>query len=210
MALHPVYKRPRALPANHDDPPPTLFAAFHDTRENSSDFILRLRTYLEQKNVPAGTILWRQGDASTDGIYLVEEGTLRSTQEFNDTDAADGTGVVRYSMEVILPGTISGEIGLFTGTARTSTVVAETHSILWVLNEGRFQQMIKQDPALAIEFMRISMTFSAGEYWCKSGSPSLAPIRASFAHMTRSLTYLLIFHHLERLNTMTAYAFNLS
>ncbi|KAG0238992.1 hypothetical protein BGX31_003115 [Mortierella sp. GBA43] len=156
-----VFKRPRPFPANLEGPPPTLFAAFYDTRENSSDFILRLRTYLEQRKVQAGTVLWKQGDLPTDGVYFIEEGMLRSTQEFNDTDADDDTRVVRCNTEVILPCTITGEIGLFTGNARTSTVVAETHSTLWGLNQERFQKMIKQDPALAIEFMRISMSFSA-------------------------------------------------
>ena len=113
--------------------------------------------------MPARTVLWRQGDPPTDGIYLVEVGTLRSTQEFNDTDNPEGAGVTRYSVEAILPNTISGEIGLFTGNARTSTLVAETDSILWGLSQERFQKMIKEDPTLAIEFMRISMSFSAGK-----------------------------------------------
>ncbi|KAF9930586.1 hypothetical protein BGZ65_005248 [Modicella reniformis] len=176
--LSSVYKRPRAFPMNLKEPMSTLMAAFHDTSENAPDFILRLRLYLEQRTVPTGTVLWKQGDAPTDGIFLVEEGMLRSTQEFHDADnpsEINDTCVIRCSTEAILPGTLSGEIGLFTGSARISTVVAETNSILWCLNQERFQQMIKENPALAVEFMRLSMSFSA-----------------------------------ERLNTMTAYAFNLS
>ncbi|KAG0370978.1 sulfate transporter family-domain-containing protein [Gamsiella multidivaricata] len=161
--------RPYPHPINLQQPVPTLLAAFHDTRENPTDFFLRLSMYFERRTVLAGTILWRQGGAPTDGVYLVEDGTLRSVQEFQDS------GLVRRSVEVILPGTISGEIGLFTGNNRSSTVVSETDSILWGLSQEKFQKMIKDDPALAVEFMRVAMSYSA-----------------------------------ERLNTMVAYAFNLS
>ncbi|KAI8606230.1 sulfate transporter family-domain-containing protein [Dissophora ornata] len=161
--------RPYPQPINLQQPVPTLLAAFHDTRENPTDFFLRLSMYFERRTVLAETVLWRQGGSPIDGIYLVEDGTLRSTQEFQDS------GLVRRSVEVILPGTISGEIGLFTGNDRSSTVVSETDSILWGLNQERFQKMVKEDPALAVEFMRVAMSYSA-----------------------------------ERLNTMAAYAFNLS
>lgn len=105
----------------------------------------------------AGTILWRQGGSPSDGIYLVEDGTLRSIQEFQDN------GMVRRSVEVILPGTISGEMGLFTGNDRSSTVVSETDGILWGLSQDKFQKMVKDDPALAVEFMRVAMSYSAGK-----------------------------------------------
>ncbi|KAF9316809.1 hypothetical protein BG003_001538 [Podila horticola] len=161
--------RPFPHAINLQQPVPTLLAAFHDTRENSTDFFLRLSMYFERKTVLAGTILWRQGGSPSDGIYLVEDGTLRSIQEFQDN------GMVRRSVEVILPGTISGEMGLFTGNDRSSTVVSETDGILWGLSQDKFQKMVKDDPALAVEFMRVAMSYSA-----------------------------------ERLNTMAAYAFNLS
>ncbi|KAF9371315.1 hypothetical protein CPB97_002050 [Podila verticillata] len=161
--------RPFPHAINLQQPVPTLLAAFHDTRENSTDFFLRLSMYFERRTVLAGTILWRQGGSPSDGIYLVEDGTLRSIQEFQDN------GMVRRSVEVILPGTISGEMGLFTGNDRSSTVVSETDGILWGLSQEKFQKMVKEDPALAVEFMRVAMSYSA-----------------------------------ERLNTMAAYAFNLS
>ncbi|KAF9914996.1 hypothetical protein BX616_007131 [Lobosporangium transversale] len=148
-------ERPYPHPINLQQPVPTLLAAFHDTRENSTDFFLRLSMYFERRTVLAGTILWRQGGAPIDGLYLVEDGTLRSIQEFQDS------GLVRRSVEVILPGTISGEIGLFTGNNRSSTLVAETDGILWGLSQDRFQKMIKEDPALAVEFMRVAMSYSA-------------------------------------------------
>lgn len=114
--------------------------------------------YFERRTVLAGTILWRQGGAPTDGIYLVEDGTLRSVQEFQDS------GAIRRSVEVVLPGTISGELGLFTGNNRMSTVVSETDGILWGLSQERFQKMVKDDPTLAVEFMRVAMSYSAGTF----------------------------------------------
>ncbi|KAF9188183.1 hypothetical protein BGZ50_001481 [Haplosporangium sp. Z 11] len=148
-------ERPFPHPINLQQPVPTLLAAFHDTRENPTDFFLRLSLYFERRTVLASTILWRQGGAPTDGIYLVQDGTLRSVQEFQDS------GMVRRSAEVILPGTITGEMGLFTGNKRSSTVFSETDSILWRLSQDRFQKMVKEDPALAVEFMRVAMSYSA-------------------------------------------------
>ncbi|KAG0209674.1 hypothetical protein BGX28_010053 [Mortierella sp. GBA30] len=147
--------RPFPHPINLQQPVPTLLAAFHDTRENPTDFFLRLSMYFERRTVLAGTILWRQGGTPVDGIYLVEDGTLRSIQEFQDS------GMVRRSAEVILPGTISGEMGLFTGNNRSSTLVAETDGILWKLSQDKFQKMVKDDPSLAVEFMRVAMSYSA-------------------------------------------------
>ncbi|CAO3564366.1 unnamed protein product [Mortierella alpina] len=147
--------RPFPHLVNLQQPVPTLLAAFHDTRENPTDFFLRLSFYFERRTVLAGTILWRQGGLPTDGLYLVEDGTLRSVQEFQDS------GMVRRSTEVILPGTISGEMGLFTGNNRSSTLVAETDGILWNLSQEKFQKMVKDEPALAVEFMRVAMSYSA-------------------------------------------------
>ncbi|KAF9952673.1 hypothetical protein BGZ72_006009 [Mortierella alpina] len=147
--------RPFPHLVNLQQPVPTLLAAFHDTRENPTDFFLRLSFYFERRTVLAGTILWRQGGLPTDGLYLVEDGTLRSVQEFQDS------GMVRRSAEVILPGTISGEMGLFTGNNRSSTLVAETDGILWNLSQEKFQKMVKDEPALAVEFMRVAMSYSA-------------------------------------------------
>ncbi|KAF9935452.1 hypothetical protein FBU30_000050 [Linnemannia zychae] len=148
-------ERPFPHPINLQQPVPSLLAAFHDTRENSVDFFLKLSMYFERRTVLAGTILWRQGGLPTDGIYLVEDGTLRSIHEFQDS------GAVKRSVEVVLPGTISGEVGLFTGNNRSSTVVSETDGILWGLSQEKFQKMIKDDPALAVEFMRVAMSYSA-------------------------------------------------
>ncbi|KAG0028554.1 hypothetical protein BGZ82_008363 [Podila clonocystis] len=158
QTLHPRDK-PSPHPVNLQQPIPTLLAAFQDTRENPTDFFLRLSLYFVRRTVLAGTILWRQGETATEGIYLVENGTLRSIQEFQDS------GKVQRAVEVILPGTITGELGLFTGNARASTVASETDSILWGLSQDGFQKMIKDDPALAVEFMRVAMSYSAGEFF---------------------------------------------
>ncbi|KAF9217972.1 hypothetical protein BGZ59_005743 [Podila verticillata] len=152
--LHPRNK-PSPHPVNLQQPVPTLLAAFQDTRENPTDFYLRLSLYFVRRTVLAGTILWRQGETAIEGIYLVENGTLRSIQEFQDSCK------VQRAVEVILPGTITGELGLFTGNARASTVVSETDSILWGLSQEGFQKMVKDDSAMAVEFMRVAMSYSA-------------------------------------------------
>lgn len=185
---------------NLQQPVPTLLAAFQDTRENPTDFYLRLSLYFVRRTVLAGTILWRQGETATEGIYLVEDGTLRSIQEFQDS------GKVQRVVEVILPGTITGELGLFTGNARASTVMSETDSILWGLSQDGFQKMVKDDPALAVEFMRVGMSYSAGEFFffrfvfMKSLLMCLCLADICFFFLLK----------LERLDIMVAYAFSLS
>ncbi|ORZ12552.1 sulfate transporter family-domain-containing protein [Lobosporangium transversale] len=150
-----AHDRPIPQPMNLQEPVPTLLAAFSDTRENPIDFFLQLSMYFTRKTVLAGTILWRQGGLPVDGLYIIETGTMRSIQEFQDS------GVIRRTAEVALPGTIAGEIGLFTGQVRTSTLVSETDGVVWGLSQDQFQKMVKDDPSLAVEFMRIAMSYSA-------------------------------------------------
>ncbi|KAG0328260.1 hypothetical protein BGZ99_005778 [Dissophora globulifera] len=152
-----LMERDKVVPQvmNLQQPIPTLLAAFHDTRDNPTDFFLRLSMYFERRVVSAGTVFWTQGGLPTDGIVLVELGTLRSVQEFQDS------GLVRRSVEVILPGTISGEIGLFTGRDRIDTLISETDGVVWGLSQDGFQRMVSEDSALAVEFMRVAMSYSA-------------------------------------------------
>ncbi|KAF9577272.1 hypothetical protein BGW38_007636, partial [Lunasporangiospora selenospora] len=140
---------------NLQEPVPTLLAAFNHTRENSTDFYWQLGKYFKERNVSAGSILWRQGEQPIDGICLVQDGSLRSVQEMHDS------GMVRRNVEVILSCTITGEMELFTGNVRASTVVADKDVVLWCLSRERFQTMIKDEPALAVELMRIAMSYSA-------------------------------------------------
>ncbi|RUS21595.1 sulfate transporter family protein [Endogone sp. FLAS-F59071] len=150
------------------------------------DFYFHLGSFFTRHEVGAGTTLWQQGN-DVDCLYLVEQGLLRSVVEFReDDDDKDeeegleglGVGTSRMalarkspravaattratSIESILPGTLVGELGLFTGKSRSSTVTSEKSSVLWRLDREVFEKMGKEEPLVALKFTRLALNFSA-------------------------------------------------
>ena len=77
---------------------------------------LEIAGHLEPLHVPAGEVLFRQGDTG-DGLYLVASGRLRVTAE------ADGHERMLYDLG---RGAIVGEMALLTNRPRAATVHAVT------------------------------------------------------------------------------------
>lgn len=106
----------------------------------------RLRPYLEPVEVPAGHRLIRQGDPPDD-VYLLEDGVLTAQM-----DDADGSAVRLRTMG---PGTVVGEVGLYTGGARTASIVTEEPSRLLRLSRRSLETMERDDPQLAAALHRM-------------------------------------------------------
>jgi SulP family sulfate permease len=99
-----------------------------------------LAPYLERLELPAGTVLIRQG-ASPDDLFVLESGRLGV-----ETVTGEGT---RMRLRTVRPGVVVGEVALYTGTARTADVVAEIPSVVLRLSRTAIDRLEVEDPALA-------------------------------------------------------------
>ena len=106
----------------------------------------RLLAYFERLEVAAGQYLMRQGDAP-DVLYFVESGQITARLE------AQGQPPVR--LETMRGGSVVGEIGFYSGEARTASVVADEPGTVYKLTRQALDRMAQEDPALAADFHRL-------------------------------------------------------
>ncbi len=94
---------------------------------------------MTRRQATAGQTLWRKGDVATEMIYL-ESGTLR---------------LVEHD-EQLAPGSLIGEIGLFSpDNRRTLTVECATDCTLYSLTKEGMAQLYFQNPKLGYHIMRL-------------------------------------------------------
>ena len=145
-------------PAHQAEPLNTLMKAFSTyATDQDHEFYLRLVPYLKQVVVPAGFVLFSQGD-QPDGLYLIEHGILRA--KYNFSDKAQGIE------ESMVSGTLAGELTCLSGMTRNATVHAEMQSVLWKLTIDELTRLEKDDPETAKLFSKIVL----------KGSQSCSPI----------------------------------
>ena len=98
-----------------------------------------LLPHMHRRTVAAGTVLWRQGDAATEMLYL-ESGALR---------------LVEYD-ELLGPGALVGEIGLFApDNRRTLTLEATADCVVYSLTAEEMALLYFQNPKLGFHVMRL-------------------------------------------------------
>lgn len=105
--------------------------------------VARLVGALELVESPAGTVLVAEGEPA-DALYLVEAGSVEVT-------LATGDGPRRLA-DIEAPGWF-GELGLLL-SSRTATVQAVTPVRLWRLSRERFEQIVREQPRLAVATAR--------------------------------------------------------
>ncbi|KAI8369316.1 sulfate transporter family-domain-containing protein [Radiomyces spectabilis] len=116
------------------------------------EFYHKLATYFERMTLRRGQVLYREGDPC-DYMLVLEQGCLRSLMRVNHQDV---------TVESILPGSIVGELGLFTGSdGRTRSMVAEQDSVLWKLTKASLDKMLTEEPHMANKFILLSLHFSS-------------------------------------------------
>lgn len=102
--------------------------------------------YLERISIPAGHVLWRQGDHST-GLYVIESGVLRASYQFANSQQ-------RFE-ESMVAGTVAGEMSALADSPRNATVVAEQPSVLWKFSNENIQRLQVEEPELARVFIQL-------------------------------------------------------
>jgi SulP family sulfate permease len=104
-----------------------------------------LRTYLERRELPEGTVLIRQ-DEQPDDVFVLESGRLSV-----ETVTPEGT---RMRLRTLRPGVVVGEMAMYTGIPRSANVVAETPSVVLRLSGETIERVEAADPALAAALHR--------------------------------------------------------
>ena len=98
-----------------------------------------LLPHMTRRQATAGQTLWKKGDVATEMIYL-KSGTLRLVEH----------------QEQLAPGSLIGEIGLFSpDNRRTLTVDCATDCTLYSLTTEAMAQLYYQNPKLDFHIMRL-------------------------------------------------------
>jgi SulP family sulfate permease len=105
-----------------------------------------LARYGASATVPAGAEVIAQG-APSDSLLVVRSGVLRIEV------SVDGAAPIMIAR--CLPGTLVGEIGLYTGAPRTARVIAEQTSEVVRIDAVALERMAADDPALLADFHRM-------------------------------------------------------
>jgi CRP/FNR family transcriptional regulator, cyclic AMP receptor protein len=98
-----------------------------------------LLPHMKRRQAKAGQTLWRRGDTATEMLYL-QSGTLR---------------LVEYG-EILGPGSLVGEIGLFApDNRRTQSLECASDCVLFSLTAPALYQLYYQNPKLGFHIMRL-------------------------------------------------------
>ena len=77
-------------------------------------------------------------------LYIVDSGQLGLVLE-----ESSGTKII----ETLLPGTMVGELEMFSGKARISSLIALTDASVWCLSKSDFDSVASRNPTLALRFV---------------------------------------------------------
>ena len=102
-------------------------------------------TTVPSRTFNAGEVIIRQGDASGAEAYLVHAGKVEVSRKI-----AGKTRVLR----ILGQGDLLGEVALFGSAPHSATAVALRPVTLLVIPTGRLEQMVRDNPRLAIALIR--------------------------------------------------------
>jgi CRP-like cAMP-binding protein len=115
-------------------------------RDLDSRTLDRIAQYSVVKKVPAGAVICRQGDPG-DCLYGILKGQVRI---FNI-----GTEDREILLNIMLPGSLFGEIALIDDRPRTAHASAMEDCELLLMHRHHFMPLLDEDPRLAIHMLGI-------------------------------------------------------
>ena len=140
--------RPKQEVQRHRKPPPAstteelgrallahvdLFAAFREDELNE------LAAGMHLRHIPAGEAVVRQDELGT-SLFLVAEGAL---------DVRGVFGGRTILLDHMGPGEVFGEMSLLTGQPRSASVIANTDAVVYELDKGTLDPILRRRPELA-------------------------------------------------------------
>jgi ABC-type multidrug transport system ATPase subunit len=111
----------------------------------SATDLAAIASRIEAIEVPAGTIVFHEGDPGDD-MYIVAEGQVRIV---SDTDSE------KVVFAHLGPGDFFGEMALITGAPRSAAAIATTDVRLWRLSKNRFDRILAENPQVGVEMSRV-------------------------------------------------------
>ncbi len=102
-----------------------------------------LMEFLEKVQIEEGEYLIRQGNEAN-ALYFIEQGGVSVYLECE--------GGERVRLQTLGLGTVVGELGLYLGTTRTASVIADSSTVAYRLTRAALFKMRKQEPELAAVF----------------------------------------------------------
>ncbi|KAF8896905.1 sulfate anion transporter [Gymnopilus junonius] len=137
------------------EPINTLTKAFSSYGNIDPTLFGPIGKYLQRISIPAGYVLWKQGDPST-GLYIIESGVLRAMYEFESPTQ-------RFE-ESMVAGTLAGEMSALSDSPRNATVIAEQPCILWKFSNEDIQRLQMEEPELARVFIQLILKAAKLDY----------------------------------------------
>ncbi|EAU83619.2 vacuole protein [Coprinopsis cinerea okayama7 len=128
------------------EPLNTIIKAFSSYGEVDTTLFSPLTSYLEGTAVPAGHVLWTQGDAP-DGLYILESGILRAIYQFANP--------AQNFEESMVAGTVAGELSALADAERNCTVVVESAAVLWKMSMRDLRRLQVERAELARVFIQL-------------------------------------------------------
>jgi uncharacterized membrane protein len=115
-----------------------LFASLDDSAARA------LRSLVESRRVPAGTTLFRMGDAG-DAMYLIEDGRVRI--HMSDEDGDDMTLVE------LGDGDFFGEMAILDGKPRSAHATVVSDADLGTISRDNFLDFVRGNPDVALKML---------------------------------------------------------
>ncbi len=119
----------------------SLFSPLNSQELNQLAIHLQLTSYKE------GEMIIKEGEAGNT-MFIIAEGMLNV---FNNVDDIN---VHKLKVAQFFGGQYFGEISLFTGKGRTSTVIAATDAMLYEISKDNISPLLKEKPELVEEFSK--------------------------------------------------------
>jgi diguanylate cyclase (GGDEF)-like protein len=102
----------------------------------------------ETVSLPAGAVLWHEGDEGDHAVYIVE-GTLEVTHEPPEGE--------RLVLRTMYPGAVVGEMAALDGQARSATVRARTAAKVLKVPAARFREFLRARPDVMEDLFWLQM-----------------------------------------------------
>lgn len=142
---------------NGHEPFRFLIQALSDTVSINKELLDAFGPKFEHQSYEAGELIYSAGSHSK-ALYIVESGELGLQVNDSEKDSR--------IVETLLPGTMVGELEMFSSRPRICSLVALSDATVWCLSKHNFIELSNNHPHLALKFVtEIAVTFDTVRFY---------------------------------------------